>query len=51
MVSALLSETDFTDDERRGVEKVREFGRQLLKHNNNVEHSDLKKCYVLGFAY
>ena len=40
MVSGILSDTDFTDDERRGIEKVRERGGELPTHNNNLKQSD-----------
>ena len=43
MLSGMLSDTDFTDDERRGIEKVRERGGELPTHNNNVKQSDKKK--------
>ena len=42
MVTGILSDTDFTDDERRGIEKVRERGGEPLRHNNNVKQSDHK---------
>ena len=42
MVTGILSDTDFTDDERRGIEKVRERGGEPLRHDNNVKQSDHK---------